>query len=255
MLHKKRNHIKNFIPYLFLGILFYGCSPENTSKPDFYENLFTGEVLDPSEFHSVWDSLNTIQFSDTVEEVMVNMHFYPLINSGDSLIRPFKYSIRVGMEYLVRPENTAKIGMNIPEEHFTTLDRKRVQLGGTQAKPALLNLWFVGCTGCVQEMPELNLLKKNFADKVNFIALTFDGQKRVENFLDKTEFNFTHVVNQRSYIDSIATSPYPENIFISKSGQIRYVEGGLVENKTPYFESILQQLIEEPVGFKRESEE
>ena len=73
--------------------------------------------------------------------------------------------------------------------------------------------------------------------------MTFDKEPRVLKFLSRTDFEFTHIVNVRKYIEQIGSSPYPENIFISKQGNIEFIEGGVVGKKMEYFESILEKLV------------
>ncbi|MCR9067129.1 MAG: hypothetical protein NXI00_24400, partial [Cytophagales bacterium] len=150
----------NFVTFnLALLLLTYLISCSSRPEPDYYKNLFTGEILDKGEFEQFRDSLIALEF-DTIEgEKMFITHFKELITSNDSIIQHFNYSIRVGMEYLVREPSYEKLGMAIPKRTFSTIDGDSIRIGGEQAKPTLINLWFVGCTGCVQEMPELNEIK------------------------------------------------------------------------------------------------
>ena len=208
------------------------------------KNLFTGDILDKREFKQLRDSLYTLEFDSIEGKKMVALHFKELANSNDSTIQHFSYSIRIGMEYLVREISYEKLGMAIPIRTFKTLYGDSIQIGGEQAKPTLLNLWFVGCTGCVQEMPELNQIKAKYEDKVNFVSMTFDEESRVLKFLSRTEFEFIHIVNVGEYIEQIGSSPYPENIFISKQGSIEFIEGGVFGKKVEYFEGILEKLIQ-----------
>ncbi len=226
---------------ILLLILLNNCS--SRPEPDYYKNLFTGEVLDKLEFKQFRDSLYAMRLDSIEGEKMVTLHFKKLINSNDSTIQHFNYSIRVGMEYLVREESYEKLGISIPRKIFKTLDGDSIQIGGMKAKPTLINLWFVGCTGCVQEMPELNEIKAKYGDQVNFISMTFDEEPKVTKFLSRTDFDFTHIVNVREYIEQIGSSPYPENIFINKQGNIEFIEGGVWGNKVAYFEGILEELI------------
>ncbi|MBK9510889.1 MAG: TlpA family protein disulfide reductase [Cytophagaceae bacterium] len=99
----------------------------------------------------------------------------------------------------------------------------------------------------VAEIPALNKLQENYADKVNFIAITFDDDKKVLRFLKNKEFNFKHITNANQFIEYIGTKPYPENIFIDKDGFIRNIEGGLVKTRfrfrAKYFGSIIEKLL------------
>lgn len=238
---KKLNFIAINLAILLLFFFMSNCSNKRP-EPDYYKNLFTGEILDKSEFKTFRDSLISLKFDSLEGEKMTKFHFRSLNSSKDSIIQDFNYSIRVGMEYLVREGTYVKQGMTIPTRTFQTLNGDSIRIGGEQAKPMLINLWFVGCKGCVEEMPELNQIKAKYEDKVNFVSMTFDEEPRVLKFLSRTDFEFTHIVNVEEYIEQIGSSPYPENIFISKQGTIEFIEGG-VGNHVEYVEGILEQLI------------
>jgi thiol-disulfide isomerase/thioredoxin len=139
--------------------------------------------------------------------------------------------------------------MDITPRTFQTLDGQIIRIGGKQSKPTLINLWFIACPGCVAEMPALNRLQEKYADKVNFLALTFDKKESVNNFLLKKSFNFKHITNCRDFINKIGSKPYPENIFVDRNGTIRYIEGGLPPSENldlviKHFESILEELLQ-----------
>lgn len=230
-------------------ILFLACKPKSKRPtPNFYKNLFTEELLSGSEFKQLMDSLHVKKFDSIKGEKNINIHIYELIISNDSVIQPFKYDIRVGNEYLVRADSFEKIGMEISPQTFLTTNGDSIQIGGKQTKPTLINLWFVECGGCVAEIPALNKLREKYADKVNFIAITFDDEKKVMSFLKRKEFNFKHITNAEKFIEYIGTKPYPENIFINRDGFIQNIEGGLSNNEdldlvTKYFDSIIEKLL------------
>jgi thiol-disulfide isomerase/thioredoxin len=135
---------------------------------------------------------------------------------------------------------TQKINMKVEPQTFTTIKGDEITIGGVQDKPTMINLWFVGCSGCIAEIPTLNELYNKYADKVNFIAMTFQHQKQVERFLLQKKFTFTHITSADPFIEHISTSPYPESIFIDKQGYIKYVEGIIPSNE---FEEIIEELI------------
>jgi len=230
-------------------ILFLGCKQKyKRPTPNFYKNLFTEELLSESEFKQLIDSLHEKKFDSIKGVKNITMHFYKLIISNDSVIQTFNYDVRVGNEYLVRAESFEKIGMEISPQTFITTNGDSIQIGGKQTKPTLINLWFVECGGCVAEIPALNKLQEKYADKVNFIAITFDDEKKVMSFLKRKEFNFKHITNAVKFIEYIGSKPYPENIFINRDGFIQNIEGGLSNHEDldlviKYFDSIIEKLL------------
>lgn len=242
---------------LILIVLLFGCNQKSKRpEPNFYKNLFTGKVLSKAEFQR-FDKSMYLNYSDTAKRKMnikkpkidINIQFYSLIVSKDSVIQPFKYDIRINNEYVVRSDSFKKIGMKIPLYKFKTIDGESIQIGGKREKPILINLWFIECSGCIGEIPALNLLHKKYADKVDFVSMTFESQADVLKFLKTTNFNFKHIANSESFIKLIGTKPYPESIFINKDGYIQYIEGPLNDDRnldvaTEYFDYLLNKLIE-----------
>jgi thiol-disulfide isomerase/thioredoxin len=254
----KVNRIKGILILIILGIVFMSCNQKKQRpEPGFYKNLYTNEILTKSEFDDLFGKLHK-EYFDSIKGVPdITIQFENLIETKDSIIQPFKYDVRVGKEYKVRSRTYEKIGMNIPSRFFRTINGDSIQIGGHQTKPTVINLWFIGCGGCVAEIPALNRLQEKYADKVNFIALTFDNEKDVLRFLKKKEFNYKHIASKdyrdketstEDYLEYIGSYPYPENIFIDRDGTIKYIEGGLphdvdLDLAIKHFASIIDELL------------
>ena len=228
--------------------LSISCKNERP-QPNYYRNLFTGETLKKSEFQEFQTSFY-LNYKDSIEKPKIIWNFSKLEKSADSIIQNFKYDMRIGDKYIIRAKDYKKIGMKIPEQNFKSIDGVKIKIGGKQNKPTLINLWFIQCPGCIAEMPALNRLKEKYSDKVNFVALTYEKEEDVLEFLKKRKFEFNHVVNVESFIKEIASYPYPENIFIDKNGKITNIEGPLpshldmdVDIAIQYFEGIVKKLL------------
>lgn len=242
---------------LSTAILLFSCEKksnhEKVLEAKFFKNLYTQETLNKSEYKAFRDSLHQAYRDSTKGSFSIRYRMEKVIESKDSLIAPFKYTIRVGNEYIVRARNYDKIGMNIPPKKLQTIHGESIQIGGKQSKPTVLNFWFTGCKGCVLEIPSLNRLQTKYANKVNFVAMTtFDNKEDVLKFIEKKPFNFTHLASRdfNDYIKSLASYPYPETIFIDKEGTIRYIEsalppseGAFVDMEIKYFESLIEELL------------
>jgi thiol-disulfide isomerase/thioredoxin len=241
--------MKAYLLYLvILLVILNGCVQKHRPEPNFYKNQFTGEILSREKFELFSDSLhlsNVYKANDTNKKGM-HLAFYmsELVISNDSIIQPFKYSVRIGNDYVVREDTFDKIGMEISMQKFRTIEGDSIQIGGVQPKPMLINLWFVECGGCIAEIPDLHKLQEKYRDKVDFVAITFQTDQQVLKFLKRKEFNFKHITNAENLIKQIGTRPYPENIFVDKYGQIKYIERALNAAEVDYFESILEDLLD-----------
>jgi len=119
------------------------------------------------------------------------------------------------------------VDKKLPSGKLTTLDNQEVTLADFEGKPTMLNLWFVACAPCIDEMPILNNLKEKYADKVNFLSITFDSKEKVDKLLQKHDFEFLHLVGAGDFLKTIGAQAYPKNLFIDANGIIKRVEGGV----------------------------
>ena len=231
---------------LIILVLGTSCNSERP-EPNFYKNRYTGEILNKTEFEVFRNSLLP-KNNDSLKKSHLSFSFYESEKSADSIIQHFKYDLRIGDKYIIRAKEYEKIGMKISPQSFTSIDGRKILIGGEQEKPTLINLWFIHCPGCIAEMPALNKLKEKYLDKVNFVALTFEKENDVLKFLKKKDFNFTHIANIENFINDIGSNPYPESIFIDKNGYITNIEGVLPDHKDlnlsiEYFELIINKLL------------
>ena len=101
------------------------------------------------------------------------------------------------------------------------LEGNMVDLNSLKGKVVLLNFWFINCAPCRMEMPELNELKKEYANKeVVFVAITFDKEDAVKEFLKKTPFEFQMITDARLIIDDYMIQGFPTSVVIGKDGKV-----------------------------------
>lgn len=95
----------------------------------------------------------------------------------------------------------------------------------------VINLWFTGCSACIQEMPELNKIADDFKkdEKVNFLTLctdaeydqsTMDAFKRIVDE-NKPTYQALGIKNEgeiKKYLDHVFA--YPTTIVVDKNGNI-----------------------------------
>jgi len=240
--------IMKTVAFLISIVLFISCNKSKKIEPNFYRNLYTNEILSKSAFDTLSRSIIKENFDSRPKSFQINYHLYSVEISKDSIIQPFKYDLRIGTEYLVRANKYEKIGMKVSTKILRTINGDSIQIGGVQSKPMLINLWFVNCGPCVHEIPALNLLQEKYSDKIIFIAMTPDDSKKINHFLNNSEFKFIHVPESKEFIEYIGTNPYPENIFISKEGIVEFIEGGIggnpdLEMAIEHFDAIIKKLL------------
>jgi len=114
-----------------------------------------------------------------------------------------------------------KEGKDFPEFNFVDLNGNNYTSDNTKGQYIVLVCWFVQCTQCVQEFPELNNLYDKYEDRedILFLSLAFDDKSKIQKILSKKEFRYPVVPSQKSFIkNEIKPLKYPAYMIIDKYG-------------------------------------
>ena len=135
------------------------------------------------------------------------------------------------------------IGTKFPIEKYVDNDSKNFNSNYLEGKPTFINFWFTRCPPCIEELPTLNKLKEKYGDRVNFVSITYENQKAIDEFLKKYEFNFKHIPNSEKQIDELSISGYPTSIILDKNGIIKIVFPQIPEHELKDIETTLDILL------------
>ncbi|MEN3930332.1 TlpA disulfide reductase family protein [Microvirga sp. W0021] len=73
-------------------------------------------------------------------------------------------------------EELAKVGQAAPEIAAVDLQGEPVKLDRWKGKSVYLNFWSLSCGVCLAEMPHLEALSKQYADKITVVAVNIDPE-------------------------------------------------------------------------------
>jgi len=119
----------------------------------------------------------------------------------------------------------------LPKMELLTLDGNKIDNQSIKNKVTFINLWFVNCAPCLKEIPKLNEIKKEFGEKVNFIAITFDPKEKVLDFIKRKPFDFEIAYDQMNLLkEGFKVSSYPKILIVDKSGKISFISNGIKED-------------------------
>jgi len=106
----------------------------------------------------------------------------------------------------------------------TTIDGKSITAAELRGKVLVLNFWFIGCPGCLTEIPKLNTLAEKYKSESNvvFIAAALDSADSLKQFLIRERFDYNIVSAENSMINLFSFAGFPRNIVIGKDGKIAY---------------------------------
>ncbi|MEM5438476.1 TlpA disulfide reductase family protein [Paraburkholderia diazotrophica] len=119
--------------------------------------------------------------------------------------------------------------------NVTNADGKPQSLAGFKGRPVVVNFWASWCGPCVEEMPSLSQLHKEYAKKgIEFVGLGVDSDKNVKAFLQKVPVDYPVFVAgfggadlARSFGNNAGGLPY--TVVIDAKGVVRSTKLGQVK--------------------------
>lgn len=101
-------------------------------------------------------------------------------------------------------------------------------------RPTVINLWFETCAPCIAEIPGLNKLKNDYPS-VNFLSITTDQKKYLDEFLIENKFDLDHLLDGESIIaEYLAQTGYPTTYILNNKRIILdIIVGGRTDSLAP----------------------
>ncbi len=116
---------------------------------------------------------------------------------------------------------------------FAALDMKgnRVDTAALRGKIVVINLWFINCPNCVEEIKLLNEIVDAYKDNkdVVFLGLAASPKTQLEKFLVKNPFKYTVIPNAQMIIlgkfgtpdkNGEISLPFPMHYVLDRDGNI-----------------------------------
>lgn len=115
-----------------------------------------------------------------------------------------------------------KVGDEAPEFYANLTNGKSFVLSENKGKVVLINFWATWCGPCVEELPAIEKLQKEYGDKIEIVAVNYgEDKKTVDEFLkDK---NYTFKVAYDENMDICNTYPsdgIPYLVVVDKEGKV-----------------------------------
>ena len=123
-----------------------------------------------------------------------------------------------------------------PSFSVASIDGKTFDSTELKGKIVVLNLWFINCPNCVEEIKRLNETVDEYQNKnVVFIAMATNKKPELEKFLKKDPFKYNIVPTAMQTILSFGEPdqngkidiPFPMHIVIDRDGAIVVRRSGI----------------------------
>lgn len=141
----------------------------------------------------------------------------------------------------------------LPPLTFQTMDGKEASLADFAGKVVVLNLWATWCAPCREEMPGLDRLQAQFADRdVVVLALSVDraGPDRVQQFIDEIGATRLHVYRdpKAAATRTLKVPGLPATILVDRQGREAGRVLGIAHWDGPAAVAAVEKLLAEPTG-------
>ena len=139
-----------------------------------------------------------------------------------------------------------KVGQQVPEISWVTLDGQKSDAKSVHGKVVLINFFATWCGPCMQEMPHLQKdIFQKFKDK-NFVMVAIGREHNdaeLKEFRRKREFTIPIAADpERKIYGHFATQYIPRNYVIAADGKIAFQSVGYNE---PEFKKMLDVIEKE----------
>jgi len=142
------------------------------------------------------------------------------------------------------------VGRPAPDLTASEMDGRTVRLADYRGKVVVLNIWATWCPPCVDEMPSLDKLYREFKDQ-NFallaVSIDSDGIAAVAPFMTKHGLTFPALIDSQAAIQTAyEITGVPETFIIDKNGILVRKVIGPLDWTAPEILDYIRNLIQQP---------
>jgi len=114
-------------------------------------------------------------------------------------------------------------GTQFPKFSFKDLNGNLVSNESMKGKIIVIKCWYIHCTPCIKEFPQVNKLADEYKDRkdILFISLAEDAPEKLKAFLAKRPLRYSVVPNMKVYMnESLQLNSFPTHFILNKEGMI-----------------------------------
>jgi peroxiredoxin len=131
-------------------------------------------------------------------------------------------------------------GTAFPKFSFKDLDGNLVTNESMKGKIIVIKCWYIHCTPCIREFPQVNKLVSAYKDRkdIIFMSLAEDSPEQLKTFLARKPLLYSVIPNMKDYMnEALQLNSFPTHFILNKEGMIAKV--------LPNFESLEVALAKE----------
>lgn len=131
-------------------------------------------------------------------------------------------------------------GTAFPDFSFKDLNGNVVSNESMKGKIIVIKCWYIHCTPCIREFPQVNKLTEEYKDRkdILFISLAEDSPEQLKAFLARKPLSYSVIPDMKIYMnESLQLNSFPTHFILNKEG--------LISKVLPNFESLEVALAKE----------
>ncbi len=138
-------------------------------------------------------------------------------------------------------------GDRAPEFRLPGFDGKQVGLSDFRGKVVMVHFWATWCPPCVEELPTIDKLYRDFFGKdfqILAVSVDEDGARSVSDFMQRNRMNLPVLLNpDRSVAGKYGTFKFPETYIVDRSGIVKFKVIGPHDWNDPVARKAIQDMI------------
>lgn len=131
-------------------------------------------------------------------------------------------------------------GTAFPPFSFKDLDGNPVTNESMKGKIIVIKCWYIHCTPCIREFPQVNKLTEEYKDRkdIVFMSLAEDSAEQLKTFLVRKPLSYSVIPDMKVYMnEALQLNSFPTHFILNKEG--------LISKVLPNFESLEVALAKE----------
>ena len=131
-------------------------------------------------------------------------------------------------------------GTAFPNFSFKDLNGNLVSNESMKGKIIVIKCWYIHCTPCIREFPQVNKLTEEYKDRkdIVFVSLAEDSPEQLKTFLARKPLSYSVIPDMKIYMnESLQLNSFPTHFILNKEG--------LISKVLPNFESLEVALAKE----------
>ncbi|PBJ09036.1 TlpA disulfide reductase family protein [Flavobacterium sp. ACN6] len=131
-------------------------------------------------------------------------------------------------------------GTVFPRFSFKDLEGNLVSNESMKGKIIVIKCWYIHCTPCIKEFPQVNKLTEEYKDRkdIVFISLAEDSPEELKTFLARKPLSYAVIPDMKIYMnEALQLNSFPTHFILNKEG--------IISKVLPNFESLEAALAKE----------